>query len=101
MRNDPENTSPDRQYAAAYAAHYTQRDLPMALQLYREVMASYPGTREADYAREQIQNIVNTTVSKRELLDAEIELALAHFNHDAPSDDGRTAVRPIASGLST
>ena len=100
MRNDTEQTEPDRQYAAAYAAHYTQRDLPTALQLYRKVVTSYPGAQEADYARSQIQNIVNIVVPKRELLDAQIALAVAHFEHEGLSDAGRPAM-PLASGLST
>lgn len=101
MKNDTDLTEPDRQYAAAYAAHYTQRDLPVALQLYVKVMASHPGTQEADCARTQIQMIVNTVVPKQELLDAQIELAFAHFEHEGPPDAGRTAVRPLASGLPT
>jgi hypothetical protein len=101
MRNNTAITDPDRQYAAAYAAHYTQRDLPMALQLYMKLMASHPNTQEADYARTQIQNIVNTAVPKWEILDAEIELALAHFDHENPPDAGRTTVGPLASKLST
>ena len=101
MRNDTELMEPDRQYAAAYAAHYTQRDLPMALQLYMKLMASRPNTQEADYARTQIRNIVNTAVPKWEILDAEIELVLAHFEHENPSAAGRTAVGPLAAGLPT
>ncbi|MBN2293594.1 MAG: hypothetical protein JXM70_14285 [Pirellulales bacterium] len=79
MKNNIELAESGQQYAAAYAAHYTGRDLPRALQLYREVMASHPGTREEGYARSQIQNIVNSVVPKQELLDAQIELAVAHF----------------------
>jgi hypothetical protein len=101
MKNDTELAEPDRQYATAYAAHYTERDLPMALQLYMEVMASCPGTREADYARAQIQNIVTTVVPKQELLDAQIKLAFARFEHQGPPDAGRTASRSFVSGLST
>jgi hypothetical protein len=79
MRNDTRLTEAGRQYAEAYAAHYTGRDLPVALQLYRKVMASHPDAQEAGYSRTQVQNIVNTVVSKQELLDAQIELAVAHF----------------------
>ena len=79
MKNDIELTQTGRQYAAAYAAHYTKRDLPTALQLYRDVMASHPDDPEAGYSRTQIQNIVNTVVPQQELLDAQIELAVSHF----------------------
>ena len=79
MRNDTELTEAGRQYAAAYAAHYTGRDLPLALQLYRKLMASHPGDQEAGYCRTQIQNIINTVVPQQELLDAQIELAVARL----------------------
>jgi hypothetical protein len=81
MRNDTPLTEAGGQYAAAYAAHYKGRDLPVALQLYRKVMASHPDAQEAGYSREQVQNIINTVVPKQELLDAQIELALAHLEH--------------------
>ena len=101
MRNDTELTEAGREYAAAYAAHYTGRDLPVALQLYRKVMASHPGAKEADYSRTQVRNIVNTVVPKQELLNAQIELALGHLEHEGPPDAGRVPVRPLASALST
>ena len=101
MINDIELTEAGRQYAAAYAAHYTGRDLPVALQLYKKVMASYPSAQEAGYSRMQVQNIVNTVVPKQELLDAQIELALARFERDGPPDATRIPVRQLASELST
>ena len=101
MRNDTAITEPEQQYASAYAAHYTERDLPTALRLYMKVMGSYPGTQEADNARAQIQNIVNSVVPKQEVLDAEIKLALDHFEHEGPPDAEPTAAGPLASQLST
>ena len=101
MRNNTRLTKAGRQYAAAYAAHYAGRDLPAALQLYMKLLASHPGAQEAAYSRAQIQNIVNTVVPKQELLDAQIELALAHLECQGPPDAGRIPVRPLASELST
>mgnify|MGYP000113779290 CR=1 FL=1 len=101
MRNDTRLTEAGRQYADAYAAHYTGRDLPVALQLYRKVMASHPDAREASYSRTQVQNIVNTVVPKQELLDAQIELAVAQLEHEGPPDAGRIPISPLASALST
>ena len=75
----PESTEAGRDYAAAYAAHYTGRDLPTSLQLYLKVMSSHPGTKESGYARAQAQNIINATVPDQELLDAQVALAVAHF----------------------
>ena len=79
MSKDTKPTEAGRQYAEAYAAHYTQRDLPAALRLYMRVIASHAGAQEAGYSRTQIQNIINAVVPTQELLDAQIELALAHF----------------------
>jgi hypothetical protein len=102
MRNNTQlTTEAGRQYAAAYDAHYTKRDLPVALQLYMKVMASHPGAQEAGYSRMQVQNIVNAVVPKQELLDAQIELARAHFEHEGAPDTARIPVRPLASALST
>ncbi len=83
MRIQTEATEANRQYAAAYAAHYTEHDLPSALQLYKQVIASHPSDPEAEYSRVQIQNIVNAVVPKQELLDAQMELAVTHFEYSA------------------
>jgi hypothetical protein len=89
MRTETEPTEANQQYAAAYAAHYTGRDLPLALQLYRKLMASHPSAQEAGYARMQVQNITNAVVPKQELLEAQIKLVLIHFEHDGLLDVGR------------
>jgi hypothetical protein len=79
MRNDTELTEAGRQYATAYAAHYTGGDLPKALRLYMKVIASHADAPEAGYSRTQVQNIVNAVVPKHEILDAQVKLALAHL----------------------
>ena len=77
MRNETEQlTEAGKQYAEAYAAHYTTKDLHEALELYKAIMAEHPNTKEAEYSRMQIQNIVQSVVSKQRLLDAQVELAL-------------------------
>ncbi len=83
MKNGPGPTAANREYAAAYAVHYTEHNLPSAMQLYKQVMASHPRCPEADYSRVQIQNIVNSVVPKAELLDAQMNLALVHFEQSA------------------
>jgi hypothetical protein len=83
------------QYAAAYQAHYSTRDLPVALQLYRLVLQSYPDSDEAAYSRVQIGNMLNAVIPKQELLDACIELISARFDHD------RQSRAPGASGTET
>jgi hypothetical protein len=82
MRNETEPTEASQEYTVAYAAHYSGRDLPLALRLYKKLMASYPSTREADYSRMQVQNIVNAVVPNQELLDAQMELVRVHFERE-------------------
>ena len=101
MKNKTEPTEASREYAAAYAAHYTGRDLPLALQLYRKLVASHSSAQEAAYSRMQIQNIINAVVPTQELLDAQIELVLGHFEHDGPIDAARIPATPLAPGLPT
>jgi hypothetical protein len=76
MKNDTALTEAGKQYAEAYAAHYTTKDLHEALELYKGVMAAHPNTKESEYSRTQIQNIVQSVVPKQKLLDAQVELAL-------------------------
>jgi len=71
-------------YAAAHAAHYTTKDLHEALELYRGVMAEYPGTQEAGYSRTQIENIVGAVIPKQALFDAQLEMALTYVDHEGP-----------------
>jgi hypothetical protein len=50
-----------------------------ALELYKGIMAAQPNTKEAEYSRTQIQNIVQSVVPKQRLLDAQVELALTYL----------------------
>jgi hypothetical protein len=86
MRNETVPTEASQQYTAAYAAHYTGHDLPLALRLYQKLLASHPSAREAGYARMQVQNIVNTVVPQQELLDAHMELVWVHFEREGLLD---------------
>lgn len=99
MNDDRGLTESARAYASAYAAHYTERDLAKALQLYKQIMACHASTREAGYSRTQIQNIVHSVVPAQELLDAQVELALAHLELRSASDPAPAAVVPLASEL--
>lgn len=75
MQNVTELTSAGRQYEAAYAAHYSARELPLALRLYKAILDGHPSAIEAEHSRMQIRNIVNATVPPAELLDAEMDMA--------------------------
>ena len=79
MHDQNQATESARAYATAYAAHYSERNLAAALQLYIELIASRPNATEAAYSRAQIQNIVHAVVPAQELLDAQIGLALARI----------------------
>ena len=88
-RNDAGLGEAGQQYAAAHAAHYTTKDLREALELYAGILAAHPNTQEAGYSRSQIQNIVNAVVPRQELFDAQVVLAMAHFEHgDQPDVNG-------------
>jgi hypothetical protein len=82
MQNETESTDPSARYAAAYSAHYTGHDLPLALERYRMLIASNPDADEATYSRMQIQNIANAVIPQQTLLDAHIDLVLVHFQQD-------------------
>lgn len=77
MSDDDAMAEVAREYAAAYAAHYAQHDLVLALQLYKQLIASHAGDRRAGYSRTQIENIVRVVVPEQELMSAQVELALA------------------------
>ena len=79
MHDSSELTGAGRAYAAAHAAHYSEHNLAAALDLYMKLIASRPNAPEAGYSRTQIQNIANAVVPARELLNAQLALALAQL----------------------
>jgi hypothetical protein len=97
MSKDTVLTKASQQYAAACATHFKTKDLREALKLYKGVMAAHPKTKEADYSRSQIQNIVNAVIPKQELLDAQVDLALTQLEHGDQPDVSPAPVMPLAS----
>jgi regulator of sirC expression with transglutaminase-like and TPR domain len=82
----PLDTESARDYAAAYATHYTRRDLLRALQAYDQVIELCPTAPEAEYSRSQMRNIVKLVVPARELLASQVELVRRHLQRvDNPS----------------
>lgn len=69
------NSDLGRRYAAAHAAHYKDKDLRAALELYSAIADSDPDSVEAGYSRVQLQNIARSAVPRPELLAAQVELA--------------------------
>ena len=83
-KNAPADAS--RDYALAYAAHYSEKNLEKALTLYLGVLSSNDGrSPEAAYSRAQIANIVRAVIPPDELLEAEVALALAALREPRPS----------------
>jgi hypothetical protein len=82
MRNDTGLTEASQRYAAAYAAHYGTKDLRVALELYKGILAAHPDTQEAGYSRSQIHNIIKEVVPERELFEAQVGIAMARFGWD-------------------
>jgi hypothetical protein len=85
-----------REYATAHAAHYQAKDLRRALEIYRSVMTTHPGTLEAGYSRSQVRNIVKALVPEWELARVETWLALQHLEQVAVPDARRAPVMAIA-----
>jgi hypothetical protein len=52
-------------------------------------LAAHPDSQESGYSRSQIQNIIKEVVPERELFEAEVGMAMAHFGGD------RQQARPI------
>jgi hypothetical protein len=75
-----------RQYAEAYEKHYTNKDLYSALQLYKGVMATYPDSKEAEYSRSQILNIVQEVVPRNVLYGAQLDMALDYAKRSDASN---------------
>lgn len=69
-------------YDEAYALHYRVKDPLQALKLYIEIIVAHPETREASYSRTQILNIVGSVVPEKELFDAHVAMAMAHFEEE-------------------
>ena len=86
MINNTKLTEAGQQYATAYDAHYKTKEMYKAFKLYGRIIVAHPDTHEAGYSRSQVQNIVNAVIPKQKVMDALVELALAHFEHDVPPD---------------
>lgn len=97
MRNAIRLTEAGRQYAAAYGAHYTTKDLRKALLLYRTLMATHAKSPEAEYARTQIQNIAHNVVPREELIAAQVDMAFAHLERQGLTGVASAPVAPRTS----
>jgi hypothetical protein len=84
MTNNTILTEVGQQYATAYEAHYTTKDMYKAFKLYGRIIAAHPDTHEAGYSRSQ------------KVMDALVELALTHFEQDVPPDVEQVSDPPLA-----
>ena len=78
-----DSTDQARKYAAAYALHYSDKNLADALRVYGLVLADHPRTAEAGYALAQVQNIIKEVVPPNVLMAAQVRLALDYLQPDA------------------
>lgn len=93
MKTDVLPTEASLEYAAAHAMHYATKDLREALELYGRILARYPNAPEAEYARVQIRNIADAVVPAPLVLDALVQLAIAHLAHGDDADSRHVAPR--------
>jgi len=75
----PIGTASARNYAEAYATHYTKRDLLEALRAYERVIELHPNAPEAEYSCAQMRNIVVRVIPEKELLASQVALARRHL----------------------
>lgn len=80
MTNETEEKNSVQQYALAYGLHYETENLKQAFEQYKHILQEFPDTREAGYARSQIQHIVNATVPREKILESQMKLATAAFD---------------------
>jgi hypothetical protein len=80
MGNETEENNSVQQYALAYGLHYESENLKEAFEQYRHILLEFPDSREAGYARSQIQHIVNATVPREKILESQMKLATAAFD---------------------
>ena len=97
MTNNNSVTEAGKKYTTAHDAHYKAKELPKAFQLYRDIMADHPNSKEAGYSLSQVHNIVKDVVPKQELMDALVAMTLDHFEKDLPSDVKPASETPVAS----
>ncbi|MBN2343129.1 MAG: hypothetical protein JXX29_19190 [Deltaproteobacteria bacterium] len=82
MKKEINNTESSRQYAAAYELHYGSENLREAFTHYQNILREHPKSKEAGYARSQLQNIIRGMVPKEELLESQVKLATAIFDKE-------------------
>ena len=79
LKDIEEPTKAAEQYATAYQAQYTAKDLRGALDLYLALVSDHPDSLEATHARQQLRNIADHAIPKQESLAALVEMAIKHL----------------------
>ena len=78
MKKETVRSTSGQHYAEAYEKHYGTKDSYAALLAYKGIVADNPDSKEADYSRSQIQNIMRDVVPKEALYEAQLNLALKY-----------------------
>ena len=97
MKNINNDTTAGKEYATAHDAHYKTKELPKAFQLYRDIIADHPDSKEAGYSLSQVHNIVKDVVPKQEVMDSLVAMTLDHFEKVSPSDAKPASETPVSS----
>jgi hypothetical protein len=97
MNYDRRQADTEARYAAAYDAHYSQRDLRLALHRYKELIELSPTGRTADYSRMQVENIASAVVSKQLMFESHLALLCAHFEKTSEKDSASQNALPVAA----
>jgi hypothetical protein len=79
MQQEKPPTEAGLQYAEAYEAHYGAKNVHTAFVLYNRIIAKHPESREADFCRSQLQNIMKAEVPKQKIAESMQQLMTAHF----------------------
>ena len=94
MKQETELSPSGLLYAKAYQSQYGIEDLHAALLAYNSVVVEYPDTKEAGYAKSQIQNIARSVVPEKLLYKAQFNLALEHSELNTAPDKQSVEVTP-------
>ena len=86
MRESILSEEAGQQYAAAYEAHYTTKDIIKPSHFMKTLWLHIRIPKRRDIQDPKSQNIVNAVVPKKKIMDSLMELARIHFDQNVPLD---------------
>jgi len=94
MRNDTGMTEASQQSQRPMRRTTRRRTCVKLSSSTKGIVAAHPDTQEAGYSRSQIQNIIKEVVPERDLFEAQVGMAMAHFGGDRQQEI-RIPVAPV------